>query len=82
MSQQLDQTRRELDQTTQQLDQTTQQLDQTTQQLGDSLLRRIQLCQRLLHRPVSDAGELAGHSSEQLRELADRLEQEVTDGRA
>jgi ABC-type transporter Mla subunit MlaD len=80
-TQQLDQTTQQLDQTTQQLDQTTQQLDQTTRRLDEALLRRIQFCERLLQRPVSDAGASAGHSFEQLQVLADRLEQEVTDHR-
>jgi len=34
----------------------------------------IQLCERVLRRPVSDPGQLVGRSVEDLRELAERLE--------
>ncbi len=42
------------------------------------LVRQIQLCERLLGRPLSEAVELAACSLDELRDLAERLEREST----
>jgi predicted transposase/invertase (TIGR01784 family) len=44
------------------------------------LAERIGLCQRVLRRPVSPADELLDRSDEELREQAERLERELTEG--
>jgi predicted transposase/invertase (TIGR01784 family) len=45
-----------------------------------AFVRQIQLCQRLLNRAISGTDELLGRSVEDLREQAERLEREVTEG--
>ena len=44
------------------------------------LADRISLCQRVLRHPVSPADELLDRSAEELREQAERLERELTEG--
>ena len=44
---------------------------------GRGLAKRVRLCQRLLKRPVDDAGDLAALSIAELRDLADRLERDL-----
>jgi predicted transposase/invertase (TIGR01784 family) len=48
--------------------------------LKRELVERIGLCQRLLRRPTPEVDELLGRSLEELREQAERLEREVTEG--
>jgi predicted transposase/invertase (TIGR01784 family) len=55
-------------------DQASRERDQARQMV----VRQIQLCQRLLRRSVSDAEDLAVRSLDELRDLADRLERDLT----
>ena len=41
------------------------------------LMERIQLCERVLRRPVSDPDQLIGRNVDDLRQLAEQLEQEL-----
>jgi predicted transposase/invertase (TIGR01784 family) len=52
--------------------------DEARRDVRNALAERIQLCERLLRRSVSSAEDLAGRDVEQLREMAERLERELT----
>jgi len=52
--------------------------DEARRAMKLALVQRIQLCERLLKQPASDPGELLERSEQNLRELAERLEQELT----
>ena len=41
------------------------------------LMERVQLCERVLRRPVSDPEQLLGRTVDDLRQLAEQLEQEL-----
>jgi predicted transposase/invertase (TIGR01784 family) len=54
--------------------------EQAHREVKRQLADRISLCQRVLRRPVSPADELLDRSAEELREQAERLERELTEG--
>lgn len=54
--------------------------EQAHREVKRQLAERISLCQRVLRRSISPADELLDRSAEELREQAERLEQELTEG--
>jgi len=74
----LDEAIRERDEVARKWDEATRERDEAKQATKLALVERIQLCERLLKQPASDPDELVKRSEESLRELAERLEQELT----
>jgi len=58
-------------------DQAVQELDQAKRDVKEGLARQIQLCQRLLGHDLADTSALLGHSTDDLRAMAERLEQQL-----
>jgi predicted transposase/invertase (TIGR01784 family) len=54
--------------------------EQAHREVKRQLAERISLCQRVLRRSISPADELQDRSAEELREQAERLERELTEG--
>jgi hypothetical protein len=54
--------------------------EQAHREVKRQLAERISLCQRVLRRPVSPSDELLDRNAEELREQAERLERELTEG--
>ena len=54
--------------------------EQAHREVKRQLAERIRLCQRLLRCPLSPSDELLGSNAEELREQAERLERELTEG--
>lgn len=67
------------DQSQQRFETADREREQARREVKRELAERISLCQRLLRRPDSDAGELLERSAEELRDQAERLERELTD---
>ncbi len=66
---------RRLDEVTRERDSATRERDQA---IHGALVQRIQLCERLLGRTVTDGTGLRKQNEETLSDLADRLERELT----
>ncbi len=71
----LDEVTRERDSATRERDSATRERDQA---IHGALVQRIQLCERLLGRTVTDGTGLRKQNEETLSDLADRLERELT----
>jgi len=72
-----DQAVQQLDQAKRERDQATQQLTSAEREIKQQIIRRIQLCQRLSGHAPTDSDTLMDHSADDLRALAERLEQQL-----